>query len=108
MVSQIKAYVTARLLALLVGVFIICCFPLAALRIIGAAVANPDKAWTIYKAFDLTGNVLVNGKFNEYISTRAYRAMLESATWGCVLCKILDLFQKDHCKKSANPTTNPD
>lgn len=107
MVSVLRAYVVPRLLALLVTLFIICCFPLAALRMIGACLSNPDKAWTIHKAFDLTGNVLVNGKFNEYISTRAYRAMLESATWGCVLCKVLDVFQKDHCKKSANPEKPP-
>lgn len=93
-----------RIVALLVGLFIIACFPLAALRIVGAALWNPLKAWDIYKAFDLTGNVLLNGSFNEYISTRAYYAMTEGRTWGCVLCKILDEFQKDHCKLSANPT----
>lgn len=96
-------YVKARATALLVGLLIICCFPLAAIRIIGAALSNPPKAWDIFKAFDLTGNVLINGKFNEYISTRAHRAMVESRTWGCVLCKILNVFDKDHCAKSANP-----
>ncbi len=103
MLLQVKAFMTARLIALLVGIFIILCLPLAALRIIFAALGNPPKAWSIYKAFDLTGNVLINGKFNEYISTRAYRAMVESQSWGCVLCKVLDWFQKDHCKRSVNP-----
>ncbi len=92
-----------RAIALVVGVFIILCFVPAAFRILGAAVMNPDKAWNIYKAFDLTGNVLLNGKFNEYISTRAYVAMTEGRRWGCVLCKWLDDFQPDHCKKSADP-----
>lgn len=92
-----------RVIALAVGVFIILCFVPAAFRILGASVMNPDKAWNIYKAFDLTGNVLLNGKFNEYISTRAYRAMAEGTKWGCILCKLLDDFQIDHCKKSANP-----
>ena len=104
MLSQVKAFVTVRFTALLVGIFIICCMPFAALRILWAALSNPPKAWSIFKAFDLTGNVLINGKFNEYISTRAYRAMVESRSWGCVLCKVLDRFQKDHCQKSANPT----
>lgn len=92
-----------RATALVLGLFIIACFPLAALRILGASVMNPEKAWTIYKSFDLAGNVLLNGKFNEYISTRAYRAMTEGRKWGCWLCKLLDDFQKDHCYKSANP-----
>ncbi len=96
-------FIRKRLIALLMGLFVICCFPLAALRILGVSVTNPQKAWDIYKAFDLTGNVLLNGQFNEYISTRAHRAMVESHTWGCVLCKILDVFEKDHCQKSANP-----
>lgn len=96
-------YLKERFLALLVGIFVICCFPFAALRIVWVCFSNPKKAWNVFKAFDLTGNVLVNGKFNEYISTRAHRAMVESQTWGCVLCKVLNVFDKDHCAKSANP-----
>lgn len=99
---MIKA-IRMRAIALLIGVFIILCFPLAALRILGATVTNPDKAWNMYKAFDLVGNVLLNGRFNEYISTRAYKAMQENRTWGCVLCKWLDDFDPNHCQKSANP-----
>jgi hypothetical protein len=26
--------------------------------------------------------------------------MLEGKRWGCVLCRFLDLFQKDHCQLS--------
>lgn len=96
-------FFSKRIKAFLMGLFVIACFPLAALRILGVSVKNPEKAWNIYKAFDLTGNVLLNGQFNEYISTRAHRAMVKSQTWGCVLCKILDVFDKDHCQKSANP-----
>lgn len=101
--AEVIKFVRMRVVALVVGVFIILCLPLAALRIFGVVFTNPVKAWYIFKAFDLTGNVLLNGKFNEYISTRAYRAMQEGRKWGCVLCRWLDDFDPDHCQKSANP-----
>jgi len=49
-------------------------------------------------------NTLTVGDPGETISSRAGKAMKEGKAWGCVLCKFLNLFQKDHCLKSINTT----
>lgn len=48
-------------------------------------------------------NVLTGGDANETMSSRAGKAQANGRRWACVLCRFLDLFQKDHCKKSINP-----
>lgn len=52
-------------------------------------------------------DVMVNRLFNgrvETISSRAGRAMASGKKWGCILCRILDDIQKDHC---ANAMLDP-
>lgn len=73
---------------------------LAPVRALWALWNNPDRAFEIAKGYDLLGNTVLNGNAKEYISTRAGRARTEGRRWGCVLCKILDAIEKDHCKKS--------
>lgn len=73
---------------------------LAPIRALAALVNNPDQAMEIIKGYDLLGNPALNGKAGEYISARAYRAQQENRRWGCILCKLLDAIQKDHCKNS--------
>lgn len=90
-----------RLVLFGIWAVIVACLPLAALRMLWAVFANPAKAFEQAKAFDLAGNVLLNGKLGEYISTRAYRAWKEGRRWGCVLCKLLDVVDPNHCEKSA-------
>lgn len=51
---------------------------------------------------DETGNTLTGGDPGETISSRAGKAMVAGKRWGCVLCRFLDLFQKDHCLLSVN------
>ena len=69
-------------------------------RYLWSIFSNPDKAWNIAKMIDETGNVDANGKVNTTISARAARAQIAGRPWGCVLCKVLDWIQKDHCKNS--------
>lgn len=52
---------------------------------------------------DEFGNTVTGGDPGETISSRAGKAMVAGKTWGCVLCRFLNLFQKDHCLKSINP-----
>ena len=52
---------------------------------------------------DEFGNTVTGGDPGETISSRAGKAMQEGKTWGCVLCRFLNLFQKNHCLKSINP-----
>lgn len=58
-------------------------------------------------AYDEFWNTVFGGNPHETISRRASRADREGQTfqtpsraWGCVLCKFLDIFQKDHCRKA--------
>lgn len=48
-------------------------------------------------------NVLLGGDANETMSSRAGKAQKNGRVWACVLCRFLDVFQKDHCLKSINP-----
>lgn len=58
-------------------------------------------------AYDEFWNAVFGGNPHETISRRASRADREgqethkpSRAWGCVLCRFLDLIQKDHCRKA--------
>lgn len=86
---------------LVITFFIALCIPLAFIRLIWGIFTNSDKAWDMLVAFDRIGNAALNGNPSETISSRAYRGTLEGNTGWCILCKILDDIQKDHCKNSA-------
>jgi len=58
--------------------------------------------WNFLIMLDETGNTLTGGDPGETISSRAGKAMQEGKRWGCVLCRFLDLFQKNHCQLSIN------
>jgi hypothetical protein len=51
--------------------------------------------------YDQLANVALNGDEDETISSRAHRAAQNGRAWGCVLCKLLDKLDKNHCEKSA-------
>jgi hypothetical protein len=42
----------------------------------------------------------LGGNEDETISSRAAKAKLQGKRWGCVLCKLLDKLDKNHCEKS--------
>lgn len=73
----------------------------AAVRMFYCIAANPRRAWVIAIGFDQLANAAANGDPDETISSRANRARSEQRRWGCVLCKILDALDPNHCKKSA-------
>lgn len=54
-------------------------------------------------ACDRLLNVIVNGNPDLTISTRAAIARQEGRRWGCVVCRVLDFFAKDHCANSLPP-----
>jgi hypothetical protein len=55
-------------------------------------------------SIDQTFNVLVlDGDEDETISSHAGKAMLSGERWGCILCRFLELFEKDHCLKAIEP-----
>jgi hypothetical protein len=89
--------------ALILGVLVLCqlIVLLVPLRAAWALLVNPDRAWSIAKAYDRLGNVVANGDGKETISSRANRARQERRRWGCILCRWLDAIDKDHCRQSA-------
>ena len=74
---------------------------LAPLRSLWALWGNPDRAYEILKAYDRLGNAVANGDSRETISSRADRAQIEGRRWGCILCRLLDKAQPNHCRDSA-------
>jgi hypothetical protein len=46
---------------------------------------------------DQFGNCLTGGAPGETISYRAAKLQAKNVIIGCVLCRFLDSFQKDHC-----------
>ena len=51
-------------------------------------------------ALDQSVNAIFGGYPDETISIHAARDRNNGARWGCVMCKFLDLFQKDHCDRT--------
>lgn len=59
--------------------------------------------WNLLLVIDEAFNTLSGGDPGETISSRAGKAMQKGERWACVLCRFLNLFQKDHCIKSIEP-----
>ena len=87
----------------LLAIYLICLFAsfYAACRMLYLIGRNPSKAWVLAIAHDQLGNAALNGDPDETVSSRANRARSEGRRWGCVLCRILDWLQPDHCRDSA-------
>lgn len=87
----------------LIGIWLLCMLAsfVAGIRMMFAIVVSPRRAWRLAVAHDQLANAAANGSEDETISSRANRARLQGKRWGCVLCKLLDKFDKGHCEKSA-------
>lgn len=60
-----------------------------------------NRFWRTLLALDQLLNVVVfNGDEDETVSSNAGKAALQGRRWGCVLCRILDVFDRDHCTKA--------
>lgn len=88
--------------AILAGLFLLCLVAalFSALRMAWSIIASPARAWKLSVAFDQLANVGANGDEDETISSRAAKARREGRRWGCMLCRVLHLFDPDHCEKS--------
>jgi len=63
---------------------------------------NPIRwAKNVLKVLDVALNVVVLFSARvETLSRRAGRARNEGKRWGCVLCRVLDAIQRDHCTRA--------
>lgn len=67
---------------------------------LGCIIVGSDRAWAIALAFDRVLNVSSGGNAAETVSSRAGRAVLVERRWGCILCRLLDLIDRDHCVRN--------
>lgn len=65
------------------------------------AAPNSHRAWVLAVAYDQLANAATGGNEDETLSSRANRARAEGRRWGCLLCRLLDRLDPDHCRKSA-------
>jgi len=56
--------------------------------------------WNLLVSLDQFVNTLFGGYPDETISSRAAKAKRKKKKWGCILCKFLDIFDKNHCEKN--------
>ena len=56
-----------------------------------------DWRLAVFVAADQLMNALAFGDAHATISSRAYIATLKKKRWACVLCRVLDRIQQDHC-----------
>lgn len=62
-----------------------------------AVLANSARGHRLAVSFDQLANTAFGGDEDETISSRAGKARLKGRRWGCVLCRVLDWFDPDHC-----------
>ena len=68
-----------------------------------AILVGSPRAWRLAVSYDQLANTAFGGDEDETISSRAYKAATRGRRWGCVLCKLLDKIQPDHCRRSLEP-----
>lgn len=63
---------------------------------------HPDDSYVknLLVTLDCLGNAIAFGDPDETISSRSAKAQEAGVLWGCLLCKFLNWFQKDHCGKA--------
>ena len=49
---------------------------------------------------DQLGNAILRGDPDETISSRSAKARNNGKIWGCVLCRLLDWLDPNHCNNS--------
>lgn len=53
----------------------------------------------VLKGLDILANTIMGGEPRETISERAARLRDNGVAYGCVLCRMLDVIERDHCDK---------
>lgn len=79
------------------------CIVAAILMILWLPVAiliGSSRAPRIMISADRLANAIFGGSDRETISSRSYRGQREGVRGWCLLCQLLDLVERDHCRKS--------
>lgn len=89
-----------RLFLILIYPLCLLASALAAGRMAYAIATNPPRAWRLAVSHDQLANTATNGDEDETISSRAGKARKAGRRWGCLLCKLLDRIDPNHCERS--------
>ncbi len=73
---------------------------IASVWMLAAAIAGSRRAWTLAVAHDQLANAAFGGHEDETFSSRAGKAAREGNRWACVLCRLLDRLDSNHCENS--------
>ncbi|TFW71914.1 hypothetical protein C3Y98_05285 [Methylotenera oryzisoli] len=86
----------------MLGIWVLCQAAnlVAAVWMLCAIISGSNRALLIAKSFDQLGNATTGGNEDELISSRAAKARKRGEKWACVLCKILDKIEANHCENS--------
>jgi hypothetical protein len=57
-------------------------------------------AANILLAIDQMANAVIRGDPDETISSRAGKSARQGKRWACILCRLLDRIDPDHCEKA--------
>jgi hypothetical protein len=89
---------------LLLTIWLLCqiAHAIASLWMLSALLVSPHgrRAWRLAIAYDQLANTAFGGSEDETISSRAGRARREGRRWACLLCRLLDAIDPDHCDRS--------
>lgn len=86
----------------LLAIFLLCqvAAAISALRMLWTAFFNQDRCWKIALSYDRLGNAAMNDDVVQTISSRAAKARDRGDRIGCILCRLLDSIQPNHCTNS--------
>jgi len=59
--------------------------------------------WNLLVSLDQFINTVLGGFPDETISSRAAKSRKRGKRWACILCRILDRIDPDHCDKTVEP-----
>jgi len=96
----VAAGLKQRLTMLAIWVLCLAASVIASLWMLAAIVTGSRRAWRLAVAHDQLANAAFGGHEDETISSRAGKAARQRKRWACVLCRLLDRLDPNHCEKS--------
>ena len=90
----------SRLWMLLIWLLCLVASFVSAVWMLIAIAVGSKRAWSLAISHDQLANTAFGGDEDETISSRAGKANREGKRWACVLCKLLDKIDPNHCEKS--------
>lgn len=70
------------------------------LWMVPALIFNSPRFLYVAKGFDCAASAVFGGDGKTTISRRAGLAARAGRRWGCVLCRLLDHIDRDHCERA--------